>query len=47
VQAMVAMYIYASLRREEAIWLTGDDVDIDSGNSSSEPALLRAYPNNP
>lgn len=27
--AMVATYIYAGLRREEAIWLTHDDVDLD------------------
>jgi integrase len=27
-QAMVAMYIYAGLRREEALWLTADDVDL-------------------
>ncbi|OHB60974.1 MAG: hypothetical protein A2Y12_06335 [Planctomycetes bacterium GWF2_42_9] len=28
--AMVATYIYAGLRREEAMWLTRDDVDLDS-----------------
>jgi integrase len=28
-QAMVATYIYAGLRREEALWLTADDVDLD------------------
>lgn len=28
-QAMVATYIYAGLRREEALWLTIDDVDLD------------------
>jgi len=28
--AMVAIYIYAGLRREEAIWLTRDDVDLVS-----------------
>ncbi len=28
-QVMVATYIYAGLRREEALWLTGDDVDIE------------------
>ena len=28
VHAMVAMYIYAGLRREEALWLTSDDVDL-------------------
>lgn len=27
-QTMVAVYIYAGLRREEALWLTHDDVDI-------------------
>jgi integrase len=27
IHAMVAMYIYAGLRREEALWLTHDDVD--------------------
>ncbi len=27
-QTMVAMYIYAGLRREEALWLTIDDVDL-------------------
>ena len=30
-QAMVAVYIYAGLRREEALWLTRRDVDFDSG----------------
>jgi integrase len=30
-QVMVAMYIYAGLRREEAIWLTLDDVDMQAG----------------
>lgn len=29
-QAMVAMYIYAGLRREEALWLTHEDVDLDA-----------------
>jgi integrase len=28
IRAMVAMYIYAGLRREEAIWLTHEDVDL-------------------
>jgi integrase len=28
---MVATYIYAGLRREEAIWLTNDDVDLTVG----------------
>jgi len=28
-QAMVATYIYAGLRREEALWLTLDDVDLE------------------
>ncbi len=31
IRAMVATYIYAGLRREEAIWLTADDVDLTSG----------------
>jgi len=30
IRAMVAMYIYAGLRREEAIWLTHEDVDLES-----------------
>lgn len=30
-QTMVAMYIYAGLRREEALWLTARDVDLDAG----------------
>jgi integrase len=30
-QVMVAMYIYAGLRREEALWLTVGDVDLDAG----------------
>jgi integrase len=30
-QAMVATYIYAGLRREEALWLTPDDVDLKAG----------------
>jgi len=30
-QAMVAMYIYAGLRREEAVWLTVDDVKLRAG----------------
>ena len=30
-QAMVATYIYAGLRREEAIWLTVRDVDLEAG----------------
>lgn len=29
-QAMVATYIYAGLRREEALWLTPEDVDLDA-----------------
>ena len=28
IRAMVATYIYAGLRREEALWLTGEDVDL-------------------
>ena len=30
-QTMVALYIYAGLRREEALWLTVDDVDLKTG----------------
>lgn len=30
-QVMVAMYIYAGLRREEALWLTTEDIDFDTG----------------
>ena len=30
-QTMVAMYIFAGLRREEALWLTMDDVDLKAG----------------
>jgi integrase len=30
-QTMVAMYIYAGLRREEALWLTAEDVDLRAG----------------
>jgi len=30
-QTMVAMYIYAGLRREEALWLTADDIDLRAG----------------
>jgi integrase len=30
-QTMVAMYIYAGLRREELLWLTADDIDLTSG----------------
>ena len=30
INAMVATYIYAGLRREEALWLTHDDVDLSS-----------------
>lgn len=31
VQAMVALYIYAGLRREEALWLQREDVDFAAG----------------
>lgn len=31
IQTMVAMYIYAGLRREEALWLTTRDVDLEDG----------------
>lgn len=30
-RTMVALYIYAGLRREEALWLTHDDVDLNAG----------------
>ncbi len=30
-RTMVAVYIYAGLRREEALWLTPDDVDLQRG----------------
>jgi len=30
-QAIVAVYIYAGLRREEALWLTAKDIDLNSG----------------
>jgi len=30
IQVMVALYIYAGLRREEGLWLTGEDVDLRS-----------------
>jgi len=30
VHALVAVYIYAGLRREEALWLTSDDVDMEA-----------------
>lgn len=30
-KTMVATYIYAGLRREEVLWLTADDVDMDAG----------------
>jgi integrase len=32
-KVMVAMYIYAGLRREEALWLTINDVDLDAGTN--------------
>ena len=32
-QVMVAMYIYAGLRREELCWLTVDDVDFSAGGN--------------
>ncbi len=31
IQTMVAIYIYAGLRREEALWLTTNDVDLKAG----------------
>ncbi len=30
-QTMVAVYIYAGIRREEALWLTLDDIDLKAG----------------
>ncbi len=30
-QTMAAVYIYAGLRREEALWLTRDDIDLNNG----------------
>jgi len=30
IQAMVAVYIYAGLRREEALWLASDDMDLEA-----------------
>ena len=30
-QTMVALYIYGGLRREEALWLTVDDIDLNAG----------------
>ncbi|MCP4249301.1 MAG: site-specific integrase [bacterium] len=30
-RAMVAVYVYAGLRREEALWLTSDDVNLGKG----------------
>lgn len=32
-QTMVAAYIYAGLRREEALWLTLEDVDLNAGTN--------------
>lgn len=32
-QTQVAMYIYAGLRREEALWLTVEDVDLEAGGN--------------
>lgn len=32
-QVMVAMYIYAGLRREELLWLTREDIDFKSGGN--------------
>jgi len=31
IQAMVALYIFAGLRREEALWLTVHDIDLHAG----------------
>jgi integrase len=35
IHAMVATYIYAGLRREEAIWLTIEDIDFAAGRSGT------------
>jgi integrase len=35
IHAMVATYIYAGLRREEAIWLTTNDLDLGNGRSGT------------
>ena len=32
IQTMVAMYIYAGLRREELLWLTLNDIDLKAGH---------------
>lgn len=32
IRALVAVYIYAGLRREEALWLTFDDLDLKAGS---------------
>jgi integrase len=32
-QAMVAMYIYAGIRREEALWLQPEDIDLAAGHN--------------
>ena len=34
-RALVAVYIYAGLRREEALWLTAEDVDLSAGKHGS------------
>jgi len=34
-QAMVALYVYAGLRREEAVWLTPDDIEWDWGQNGA------------
>ena len=39
-QVMVAMYIYAGLRREEALWLTINDVALDAGSNG----MIRIQP---
>ncbi len=31
IQTMVALYIYAGIRREEALWLTVKDIDLEAG----------------
>jgi len=41
-QVMVAVYIYAGLRREELLWLTVDDVDLDYAGTENGLIRVRA-----
>jgi integrase len=41
-QTIVAMYIYAGLRREEALWLTIDDVDLSRRGGGHGVIRVRA-----